>query len=223
MIRTTSEQRAAGRASLSGRWSEAAMLTFVYFVISGIFGASTGTLDGITFPGCSSVLSLLLLPMGWGYSMTFLANMRKEDNDPFDIGHLFDGYRDFVRIFCTVLLQTVYTMLWTLLFIVPGIIKGLSYALTCFILRDRPDLKNNEAIELSMAMMRGHKLQLFWLYLSFIGWFVLSVMTLGIGFFWLQPYVMSTMANFYEDVKNEFEQGGLKSAVKDYTADNYQK
>lgn len=87
----------------------------------------------------------------------------------------------------------------------PGIIKAFSYAMTPFILRDHPDLRYNGAIELSMAMMRGHKADLFWLYLSFIGWFLLCILTLGIGYFWLEPYMTSSMANFYEEVKAEFE------------------
>lgn len=209
MLREAYEYRAAGRADLTGRWGESAMLSFVYTIIACAFtGVIGGVFDLMIMQGTSSLWSLLLLPMGWGYSMTFLANHRHEDNDPFDIGHLFDGYRDFLRVFTTCLLQSVYILLWSLLLIIPGIIKAMSYSMTPFILRDRPDLKNNGAIELSMAMMDGHKADLFWLYLSFIGWFILSLLTLGIGYFWLMPYISSTIANFYEDVKAEFENGG---------------
>ncbi len=223
MIRNASELRAAGRAKLTGHWAEAAMLTFVYAVVTGIIGAGTGALYSVLFEGLSPILSLLLLPMAWGYTMTFLVNHRGEDNDPFDIGHLFDGYRDFQRIFCTILLQNIYIFLWTLLLIVPGIVKAMSYALTPYILRDRPELKNNGAIELSMAMMQGHKLQLFWLYLTFIGWGILCLFTLGIGFFWLQPYTVASITAFYEDVKGDFENGGQAEQPKDYATDNYQK
>ena len=148
---------------------------------------------------------------------------RHEDDDPFSIGHLFDGYRDFVRIFLTLFLQAIYIFLWALLLIIPGIIKALSYAMTPFILRDRPDLQYNGAIELSMAMMKGHKWDLFWLYLSFIGWAILCLFTFFIGYFWLEPYVTSTMANFYEEVKAEYEGRVFEKPAADFSESNYSK
>lgn len=207
-MKTCSEFRAAGRAILSGRWSEAALLTFVYVVIAGLFNGLVGGAASLAFQGTGSLLSILLLPMGWGFAMTFLALSRQEDNDPFEISHLFDGYRGsqtFRRIFFTELLRNVYVLLWTLLLIIPGIVKELSYGLTSYILRDYPELENNAAIELSMKMMQGRKMKLFLLKLSFIGWAILSILTLCIGFFWLVPYVQATMANFYEEAKSDYE------------------
>ena len=201
MLSSASQLRQMGANDLKGRWGEAALFTFVYCIIAGIssmLGSVVPFVGGI-------IVSWLLMPMGWGFNMTFLANHRHEDNDPFNIRHLMDGYRDFSRIFTTCLLVFIYTFLWSLLLIIPGIIKGLSYAMTPYILRDRPDLKDNAAIELSMAMMDGHKADLFWLYLTFIGWGILCIFTLGIGYFWLQPYMVSTVANFYEEVKAEYE------------------
>ena len=101
--------------------------------------------------------------------------------------------------------MTVYTLLWTLCLIVPGIIKSFSYALTPFILNERPELSADEAIELSMKMMDGHKMDMFLLYLSFIGWYLLALLTCCIGFLWLMPYIYTTQAAFYEDVKAEYE------------------
>ena len=207
-MRTNSEIRAAGRFDLSGRWLEAAMLTFVYFIIATIFSATFVGAVNLWIPGMGSAFTLLLIPLAWSFTMTFLANHRREDRDPFDISHLFDGYRNgqFLRIF------------------IPGIIKALSYSMTPYILRDRPDLQNNAAIELSMDMMQGHKADLFWLYLSFIGWAILCCLTLGIGFFWLDPYMSASVAAFYEDLKADYESqyGGAEEPVYG-TTDNYQK
>ena len=86
-MRTNSDLRAAGRSDLSGRWLEAAMLTFVYFILSGIFSATFVGAVNLWVPGVGSAFTLLLIPLGWSYSMTFLANHRREDQDPFDIGH----------------------------------------------------------------------------------------------------------------------------------------
>ena len=204
MIKSASEIRSAARAALSGHWAEAAMLTFVYCIVAWAFSALVGGLEYVQ-QGLGTVASLLLLPLGWGYAVTFLSNARGEE-DPFNVSRMFDGYRDFVRIFTTILLTQIYILLWTLLLIIPGIIKSLSYAMTPFVLRDNPEMKNNAAIELSMKLMDGHKGELFWLYLTFIGWGILCILTLGIGYFWLAPYMQASMAQFYEEVKAEYEQ-----------------
>lgn len=204
MIKSASEIRSAARAALSGHWAEAAMLTFVYCIIAWAVSALVGGLENVQ-QGLGTITTLLLLPLGWGYAVTFLSNTRGED-DPFNISRMFDGYRDFLRIFTTTLLTQIYILLWTLLLILPGIIKSLSYAMTPFVLRDNPEMKNNAAIELSMKLMDGHKGELFWLYLTFIGWGILCILTLGIGYFWLAPYMQASMAQFYEEVKAEYEQ-----------------
>ena len=204
MIKSASEIRSAARAALSGHWAEAAMLTFVYCIVAWAFSALVGGLEYVQ-QGLGTIATLLMLPLSWGYTVTFLSNARGE-NDPFNVSRIFDGYKDFGRIFTTVLLMQIYIFLWTLLLIIPGIIKSLSYALTPFILRDNPEMKNNEAIELSMKMMNGHKVDLFWLYLTFIGWGILCVFTFGVGYFWLAPYIQASMVQFYEEVKVEYEQ-----------------
>ena len=202
MIKSASEIRSAARTALSGHWAEAAMFTFVCYLASWAIGAVSTGLELIV-PGASMLVILLVLPMGWGYSVAFLGNRRGAE-DPFNVSHLLDGYKDFSRIFTTILLMQLYTFLWALLLIVPGIIKGLSYSMTCFVLCDNPDMKNNEAIELSMKMMDGHKTALFWLYLTFIGWGILCIFTFGIGYFWLAPYMQASLAQFYEEVKEDY-------------------
>jgi uncharacterized membrane protein len=109
-----------------------------------------------------------------------------------------------VRNAVSILLVYLYTALWTLLLIVPGIVKGLAYSLTPFIVKDNPQLSPNQAINLSMKMMKGHKFDLFYLYLSFIGWIFLAILTLGIGLLWVIPYMQTSMAAFYLDVKNDY-------------------
>lgn len=197
--------RSAARADLKGRWAEAALFTFVYVLIAGVFsGAATGALD-LLANRLGSVVSILLLPLGWGYTVSFLRNSRK-DNDPFDIGNLFVGYKDFARIFTTILLQQILVLLWSLLLIVPGVIKALSYALTPFILLDRPEMKTTSALRLSSEMMDGYKMDLFALCLFFVLLFFLSIFTLGLAFFWVAPYMESSLARFYEKVKENYEQ-----------------
>ncbi len=182
--------RDLGWAQLQGRWSEPVIFTLVYIIIS-------------SFSGTLGILVLLLLPIAYSYSVAFLDN--KRTGEGFKIEKLFDGYKDFLRIFGTLFLQNVYTALWTLLLVVPGVIKSISYSQTYYVLKDNPELGFNAAIERSMAMMEGHKMQYFLLLLSFIGWILLVILTCGIASLWVNPYICATNAHFYEYVKEEYE------------------
>lgn len=194
--------------ALQGKWCGAVLVTFIYFAI----------VQCINMPiqiaaFCNPALSLfkafpfvvsvfIIIPMLYGFSMYFLNLCRSNE---VNVSMLFDGFKDYARVFGTLLLTNVYTLLWMMLLIIPGIIKSLSYALTPFIMVDNPEIKNNEAIELSMKMMDGYKMKLFLLQLGFIGWMILSILTLGIGLLWLIPYIQTSTAAFYEDVKNGAE------------------
>ena len=98
------------------------------------------------------------------------------------------------------LLQSVYVLLWSLLFIIPGVIATYSYAMTEFILAENPDLTASEAIARSKEMMSGNRWRLFCLHFSFIGWDILSSLTLGIGNLWLRPYKQADNAAFYREI-----------------------
>ena len=172
--------------SLEGKWGSSAVLVLV----SGVLGlAFSYLLYGIP--------SILLLPMSWGVAVAFLEVSR--GNNP-DLGWLTRGYSRFSEVFLTMLLREIYVGLWTLLLIVPGIVKSYSYAMTPYILQDDPDCKYDDAICRSMSMMQGHKMDLFLLDLSFLGWAILCLLTLGIGFLFLSPYWQTTRAKFYEEL-----------------------
>ena len=193
MLKLNSELRAASRTTLSGNWMMAALATLVYLLIAG--GVSS-------IPVAGSVLAIIVAyPLAYGFAILFLDLFR--EGKPIDIGKLFDGFKDFGRVWGTLILVAVYTILWTCLLIIPGIVKSYSYALTPFILKDEPELRYNAAIEKSMRMMNGYKMKLFLLDLSFIGWMILSILTLGIGLLFLQTYMNTARAAFYEDLKAE--------------------
>lgn len=191
-------------ASLSGRWDKAVITMIIVFAIFGFVGNVISLpfgSEGVAGQSISTLWTLLCLPLSWAESVFFLRISRHED---VDYGQLFDGFRgwdEYLRIFLTEFLKAIYTFLWTLLLIIPGIIKSYSYAMTDFILKDDPEMKYDAAIERSMQMMEGHKADLFWLDLSFIGWILLSILTFGIGFLLLIPYMETAHAQFYEDLK----------------------
>ena len=117
-------------------------------------------------------------------------------------------------------LRGVYVLLWSLLFIIPGIMASLSYAMTEYILAENPEMSASEAITLSKQMMDGNKWRLFCLDLSFIGWDILCGFTLGIGYLWLTPYKQAARAAFYREVsgteKPEYESGWNGYNYQDY-------
>lgn len=200
MIRYASELRAAARRSLSFKWGSAALMTLVYGLI--MTSVPVGLNEAVS-KGVGSLWQLLLLPMGYGLIVAFLDNIRSGKS--YSIKQLFIGFQEYWRVWGTSMLMSLYTFLWALLFIVPGIIKSYSYAMTYYILRDEPELGFNDAIERSMRMMQGHKFDLFYLQLTFIGWGLLCILTLGIGVLWLGPYMQAAQVHFYEDVKAEYE------------------
>lgn len=103
----------------------------------------------------------------------------------------------------TMFLRNLKIFLWTLLFIIPGIIKYYEYAMIPFILAEHSEINYDKAFSKSKEMMKGNKLKLFKLQLSFIGWFLLSLLTCGIGFVFLSPYIKSAEAEFYIALKEE--------------------
>jgi uncharacterized membrane protein len=91
-------------------------------------------------------------------------------------------------------------ILWSLLLVIPGIIAAYRYAMASYIMAQNPEIGALDAIERSKAMMNGNKLRLFCLQLSFIGWMLLSALTLGIGYIFLRPYMQAAYAAFYLDI-----------------------
>ncbi len=117
---------------------------------------------------------------------------------------LFDGFKqDFVQTLLIGLMQTVFTFLWSLLFVIPGIVKSYSYSMAQYIKHDNPTWDWEQCITESRRIMDGNKWKLFCLQLSFIGWFFVSMLTCAIGNLWLIPYMSAANLSFYESIKNK--------------------
>lgn len=215
-MQLNSELRAQARERLEGQWGTFVLMTFLMLVIQtilqipGYIGSlleilsPENVLASLSFSNISNILSLLALPLSWGLTVSLLRNHREES---VDLENLFDGFRGgrYTRVFCALFLVNLFTFLWTLLLIIPGIIKAFSYALTPYILLDEPELTARQAITRSCEIMQGRRWKLFCLSLSFIGWGILSLLTFGIGFLWLAPYMNASIAAFYEDARAEYE------------------
>lgn len=197
-------------SALRGNWANALVATIILVALA-LFFSSNDAINSYyqrivinPFIGYSlSFVSLfVLLPLAVGYSNSMRVLLETGDNrltnNSFSL-----GFGNWLHVVWGMILSTIYIFLWTLLLIIPGIIKSYSYALTPYILVEHPEMSANEAIEESMRLMDGHKFDLFYLQLSFIGWAILSILSFGLGFFWLIPYQMTAQAAFYRDIKNE--------------------
>ena len=129
--------------------------------------------------------------------------LKQHDGNEVSFSDLFSKFDYFGTGFAQHFLRGLYTMLWSLLFLIPGIIKGYAYAMTPFILAEHPELTASRAIELSEQLMDGHKAELFFLELSFIGWDLLAVLTLNLGNLLLNPYENAAHAAFYRQLQEE--------------------
>ncbi len=131
-------------------------------------------------------------------------NLNLVDNKPATFAQLFSEFHRLGAGFLMQLLRMVYTFLWSLLFVIPGIYASYGYAMTPYILLENPEMTANEAITKSKELMDGNRWRLFCLEISFIGWALLSALfTLGIGILWLVPYMEASFAAFYREIKAE--------------------
>lgn len=129
--------------------------------------------------------------------------LKQYDRKELQFSDLFSQFERFGTGFAQKFLRTLYTVLWTMLFVIPGIVKSLSYAMTPFILNDHPEMTASEAIKASQKLMDGHKMDLFILGLTFIGWEILACLTMGIGFLFLNPYMNAAYAAFYRNISGQ--------------------
>ncbi|MEA3500997.1 MAG: DUF975 family protein [Candidatus Marinimicrobia bacterium] len=182
------ELMAKARRSLTGKWG-LAVGTFLVFWL--IMAAAT-----------SNGIATLLIggPMAIGLAIFSLTMARNQDAK---LKQIFEGFqKDFGTALVAYLLKGVFVFLWSLLLIFPGIIVAISYSQVFYILSENDSIGGMDALRKSQEMMKGFKWKYFCLRLRFIGWWLLSIWSLGIGFLWLTPYRTISCANFYEDIKN---------------------
>lgn len=177
-------------------------------------------LESELFAIISAIISLVCIPAfyiamfvisgAWmqGYTHYFLRFVRRESVTVVDVLSIYKERKKLIKAGVAYLMITLFTMLWSLLLVVPGIIAFYSYMLTFFILEDEPELTAIEAIRKSKKLMKGHRAELMWLFCRFMGWSLLYmvavVFTFGIGAvgaLWLMPYMMTSFTEFYEKVK----------------------
>lgn len=217
------------KATLKGRWKEAVLLNLIptiIMIIVAIFFAgfivlvfswtdftnyssysSMSQSKGGSNGGGGIISGLLTTLFTVGISWTFLDLLRNPGREINPFKDATRSFRDsfFGPVIGLYFLQMIFVFLWTLLLIIPGIIKSYSYSQTYFIYYDTytttgERLRLTDCITASRRLMRGHKMALFVLDLSFILWHLLGMLTLGIGYLWIMPYITTTKAAFYKSI-----------------------
>ena len=177
----------------------------ILIAVTLIIGAITAAASFLSslIPGVGMIVSLSVTP-AFALSTVRIYLMVVRGGTP-EIKDAFNGFDDFFSAFKVTLLVGLYTFLWSLLFIIPGIIKGYSYSMALYVLADNKGKSARECIAESKAMMEGHKMELFVLDLSFIGWYLLCSLTCGLAFLYVAPLLNATHANVYETIKPVME------------------
>ena len=173
----------------------------ILIAVTLIIGAITSAAPFLAnfIPGVGLVVSIIVTP-AFALSTIRIYLFVVRGGIP-EIKDSFSGFDDFFSAFKVTLLVGLYTFLWSLLFIIPGIVKGYSYSMAMYVLADNKGKSAKECIAESKTMTEGHKMELFVLDLSFIGWYLLSALTCGLALLYLVPLLNATHANVYETIK----------------------
>lgn len=184
------ELMAQARESLKGKWGLAVGAFVVVMLLSCVqFIPEVGQL----------ILLVITGPLSVGYATFSIALARGEHAE---VAQVVSGFNKFGVSVGAYILMVIFILLWSLLLIIPGIIAALSYSMTYYIIADENLTDPLEALRRSKAMMQGNKWKLFCLGLRFFGWMLLCILTLGIGYLWLAPYMTISYIKFYDDIKN---------------------
>ena len=214
------ELRRIARENLAGNWGNAVLAAFLAALLGGLIASGTSsinldlddrelfshtfeslrgflTVTATAATGVNLVHFILGGVIRQGYAIYLLKQYDRRDPQTND---LFSQFDNFGNAFCLKFLQGLFIFLWSLLLIFPGIMKAYAYSMAPFIMAENPNMTAREALRASEELMDGHKMDLFILELSFIGWGLLSALTLGIGSLWLNPYIQAAHAAFYRNL-----------------------
>ncbi len=209
-MKTCKQYRDQAWNALQIKWNAAALTMFVISVIAIVFNVPSSLSDVLGWAPkitlsvsgvCTLVSILLIAPLQWANENALLDVVREPNTRVFSV--TWDNFkREFAALVPSYVLAFLVILgIGAITLGIGAIIFGLAYAMVPFVIHDNPEIGVVDALRASREMMKGHKGELFVLYLSFIGWFLLGIITCGIAFFWIQPYMYAAEAAFYEDIR----------------------
>ncbi|MGG5254142.1 DUF975 family protein [Neobacillus sp. SM06] len=203
------------KQALKGKWGLAILFSILTFAINSfipllmeiLFSGGFNAWSNSDNPPAGAqlvswIFTIALSPVIYGYYSVFLDMERSNPVSVKKLFHAFDASIYF-KVLGIYFLSTLYTILWSLLLLIPGIIKAIAYSQIYFILKDDQNIGINEAITKSRKLMDGYKGNYFLLLLSFVGWAIIGIFTIGIAFLWIIPYYTASLAAFYEKLPKD--------------------
>ena len=190
------ELKARARAQLGGGiFQNLWMMGLAVCLLIGLLESAATTI----LPAIGALI--VIGPLEYGQAYIFLKQAR--DRQPVQLGDMFRGFQDdFGGTVLIGFLSQLFVALWSLLFLIPGIVKSYAYSMAYYVKLDHPDYGWKACIDESRRLMNGHKWEKFVLDLSFLGWILVGVLCLGVGTLWVTPYMAATEAQFYEYVRS---------------------
>ncbi len=190
------ELKARARAQLGGGiFQNLWMMGLAVCLLIGLLESAATTI----LPAIGALI--VIGPLEYGQAYIFLKQAR--DRQPVQLGDMFRGFQDdFGGTFLIGFLSQLFVALWSLLFLIPGIVKSYAYSMAYYVKLDHPDYGWKACIDESRRLMDGHKWEKFVLDLSFLGWILVGAFCLGVGTLWVTPYMAATEAQFYEYVRS---------------------
>ncbi len=221
--------KADAKSALEGKWQTFSVCVLIYSAINIFLNAQTliselpelvsylsdealyapslttdihkSLFSDVLLPFFNLLYQALLLPH-LSFSISVIA-LNVIGNKEIKVSDIFNGFKNYNNVLLLYLLEALKVFLWSLLLIIPGIIKEISYSMSHFIMAESPDMSPSEVLKESEELMEGHKLDYFILQLSFFGWILLSIITLDFSSLYSEPYIYTTKANFYYTIKKE--------------------
>ena len=208
-MKTPFEYRAQAREALRNQWGDAAITSLIILVIAMVISTPSiiTSLKGSDWGGSiTTLLAVLVLPLQYAFYLSLLDRMRTNETNIMNYTITYarqHAYANMRFLVAGLLIMILSSLLAVVTFGIGAIILNYAYGMVPYLLHDYPELSPREAMKISREMMRGQKWNLFVLDFTFIGWILLSILTLGLGMLFVQPYMLTARAAFYEDLKAE--------------------
>ena len=208
-MKTPFEYRAQAREALRNQWGDAAITSLIILVIAMVISTPSiiTSLKGSDWGGSiTTLLSVLVLPLQYAFYISLLDRVRTNETNIVNYTITYGrqhAYANMRFLVAGLLIMILSSLLAVVTLGIGAIILSYAYGMVPYLLHDYPELSPREAMKISREMMRGQKWNLFVLDFTFIGWILLSILTLGLGVLFVQPYMLTARAAFYEDLKGE--------------------
>lgn len=195
------EYKQQAKQLMDGKYTNVIVILLIISIISGLFSSGNFNFQNPNFGARLLSIITFALSAGFSFGTTKMFIGVTKDVNPEIEDILLVGFKNnYVRSLVTALLQSVYIFLWSLLLIIPGIIKAYAYSMSFYLLNKEPELQHSDAITKSKDYMNGHKMDIFLLHLSYIGWFFLSLFTAGILLLWVMPKLMTAQTLMFDEI-----------------------